>query len=112
MDTGRVTGRRCRVGQLLNALEDPFDTGERERGLRETYLVHADNWVAELSNRGVVGLLRMPDAEIGDLFDPGVQKSGIGRQLVAHVLRLHSTATLDVFGLNSTARAFYARPRL
>ncbi|MFE3226540.1 GNAT family N-acetyltransferase [Nocardia sp. NPDC059228] len=55
----------------------------------------------------------MLDAEIGDLFaDPGVQKSGIGRQLVAHALRLHSTATLDVFELNSTARAFYARPTL
>ncbi|MEV6102934.1 GNAT family N-acetyltransferase [Nocardia sp. NPDC051981] len=40
---------------------------------------------------------------------PGVQKSGIGRQLVAHALRLHPTVTLDVFELNSSARAFHTR---
>lgn len=49
MDTGRVTGRQCRVGQPLTALEHPL---------------------------------------------------------------LHSTVTLDVFELNSTARALYAHSRL
>ncbi|MFD9615244.1 GNAT family N-acetyltransferase, partial [Streptomyces sp. NPDC059083] len=109
-DEEAVVGLWSRATRIAHPFIAEEDTGERERKLRQIYLVHADNWVAELPDRGVVGLLGMLDAEIGGLFvDPGVQKSGIGRQLVAHALRLHPTVTLDVFELNSSARAFYAR---
>ncbi len=84
-------------------------TGERERKIREVYLVQADNWVAETRAHGVVGLLGMLGSEIGGLFvDPEVQGIGIGRALVDHALNLHGTVTLEVYERNSAARGFYA----
>ncbi|WP_433566764.1 GNAT family N-acetyltransferase [Nocardia sp. CA-151230] len=109
-DEEAVVGLWSRATRIAHPFIADEGSGERERKLREIYLVHADNWVAEIPARGVVGLLGMLDAEIGGLFvDPSTQKSGIGRQLVAHALGLHPTVTLDVFELNTSARAFYAR---
>ncbi len=109
-DEEAVVGLWSRATRIAHPFIADEGTGERERKLREIYLVHADNWVAEIPARGVIGLLGMLDAEIGGLFvDPSAQKSGIGRQLVAHALTLHPTVTLDVFELNTTARAFYTR---
>ncbi|MEU0938130.1 GNAT family N-acetyltransferase [Embleya sp. NPDC005971] len=90
--------------------------GEREREMRETYLVHADNWVAEADGR-VVGLLGLilgeidgvVCGEIGGLFvAPEAQGTGVGRLLVEHAATLHSALTLDVYEKNSRARRFYA----
>ncbi|WP_280423387.1 GNAT family N-acetyltransferase [Nocardia carnea] len=109
-DEEAVVGLWSRATRIAHPFIANEGTGERERKLREIYLVQADNWVAEVPAGGVVGLMGLLDAEIGGLFvDPGAQKMGIGRQLVAHALRLHGTVTLDVFELNKAARAFYAR---
>ncbi len=109
-DEEAVVGLWSRATRIAHPFIAGEGTGERERKLREIYLVNADNWVAELPGKGVVGLLGLLEAEIGGLFvDPSVQKSGIGQQLVDHARSLHGTVTLDVFELNTTARAFYAR---
>lgn len=108
-DEEAVVGLWSRASRIAHPFIADEGVGERERKLREVYLVHADNWVAEIPGRGVAGLLGMLDAEIGGLFvDPDIQRSGIGRQLVTHALRLHGTVTLDVFELNTAARGFYA----
>ncbi|MEV3962217.1 GNAT family N-acetyltransferase [Nocardia sp. NPDC050193] len=109
-DEEAVVGLWSRAARIAHPFIPNEGTGTRERKLREIYLVQADNWVAETAAGDVVGLLGLLGAEIGGLFvDPSAQKSGIGRQLVAHALRLHGTVTLDVFELNTAARAFYAR---
>lgn len=113
-------------------------TGGRERKMREVYLVHADNWVAEIDGRavGVLGLLHsgttLPDgggtdaaepgtetrvdpgteagAEIGGLFvAPEAQGRGVGRALVGHAAARHGALTLEVYEKNTAARGFYAR---
>ncbi|MGW4094671.1 GNAT family N-acetyltransferase [Nocardia sp. NPDC004750] len=107
-DEETVVGLWSRATRIAHPFFTDAGTGERERKLREIYLVHADHWVAETPAHGVVGLLGMLENKIGGLFvDPPAQKTGIGRQLVAHALHLHPTVTLDVFELNTTARAFY-----
>lgn len=63
------------------ALAHPFipdeGEGERARKMREIYLVHAENWVAETGGR-VVALLGLLDAEIGGLFvAPETQGTGV-----------------------------------
>ncbi|WP_280213225.1 GNAT family N-acetyltransferase [Nocardia cyriacigeorgica] len=108
-DEDTVVSLWSRASRIAHPFIEGEGTGERERKLREIYLVHADNWVAEAPPHGVVGLLGMLGSEIGGLFvDPEVQKLGIGRRLVEHALHLHGKVTLDVFELNSSARAFYA----
>ncbi|MYW00606.1 GNAT family N-acetyltransferase [Streptomyces sp. SID3343] len=83
--------------------------GERERKMREIYLVHADNWVVESHGR-VVALLGLLDGEIGGLFvDPDAQGEGLGRLLVEHAATLHGALTLEVYEKNTPARRFYAR---
>ncbi|KDQ67087.1 GNAT family N-acetyltransferase [Streptomyces sp. NTK 937] len=84
--------------------------GERARKVREIYLVHADNWVAEAPDGTVVGLLGLLEAEIGGLFvAPESQGAGVGRELVEHAVSLHGEVTLDVFEENGRARRFYER---
>ncbi|MEV6452767.1 GNAT family N-acetyltransferase [Streptomyces anulatus] len=83
--------------------------GERARKMREVYLVHAENWVAETDGR-VVALLGLLDAEIGGLFvAPEAQGTGVGRRLVEHAAALHGSLTLEVYEKNTGARGFYAR---
>ncbi|MEU0098778.1 GNAT family N-acetyltransferase [Streptomyces sp. NPDC006267] len=83
--------------------------GERARKMREIYLPHAENWVAE-SNGRVVALLGLLDAEIGGLFvAPEAQGAGVGRRLVEHAAALHGSLTLDVYEKNARARDFYSR---
>ncbi|MBF6352006.1 GNAT family N-acetyltransferase [Nocardia flavorosea] len=109
-DEEAVVGLWSRASRIAHPFIANEGAGERERKLREIYLVEADNWVAENPAGGVVGLMGLLGSEIGGLFvDPGAQKMGIGKQLVAHALRLHGRVTLDVFELNTAARAFYAR---
>ncbi|TLG10317.1 GNAT family N-acetyltransferase [Nocardia cyriacigeorgica] len=109
-DEATVVSLWSRASRIAHPFIEGEGTGERERKLREIYLVQADNWVAEVPSRGVVGLLGILGSEIGGLFvDPDAQKLGIGRRLVEHALRRHGTVTLDVFEQNSSARAFYAR---
>jgi putative acetyltransferase len=87
--------------------------GERERKMREIYLVHADNWVVESDGRVValLGLLKSEvGGEVGGLFvDPDAQGAGLGRLLVEHAASLHGALTLDVYEKNTRARRFYAR---
>ncbi|MFK0147927.1 GNAT family N-acetyltransferase [Streptomyces griseus] len=83
--------------------------GERARKMREVYLVHAENWVAETDGR-VVALLGLLGAEIGGLFvAPEAQGTGVGRRLVEHAAALHGALTLEVYEKNTAARGFYAR---
>ncbi|WP_280418689.1 GNAT family N-acetyltransferase [Nocardia carnea] len=108
-DEEAVVGLWSRAARIAHPFIASEGSGDRERKLREVYLVEADNWVAETPAGGVVGLMGLLGTEIGGLFvDPTAQKSGIGRQLIAHALRLHGRVTLDVFELNTAARAFYA----
>ncbi|SCE55858.1 putative acetyltransferase [Streptomyces sp. OspMP-M43] len=77
--------------------------------MREVYLVHAENWVAETDGR-VVALLGLLGAEIGGLFvAPEAQGTGVGRRLVEHAAALHGALTLEVYEKNTAARGFYAR---
>lgn len=83
--------------------------GERARKMREIYLPHAENWVAESDGR-VVALLGLLDAEIGGLFvAPEAQGTGVGRRMVEHAAALHGSLSLDVYEKNARARSFYAR---
>lgn len=85
--------------------------GERERKLREVYLVDAENWVVESTADGsIVGLLGMLGSEIGGLFvAPEAQGLGVGRALVRHAASRHSVVTLEVYTDNRRAREFYDR---
>ncbi|MFI7002401.1 GNAT family N-acetyltransferase [Nocardia sp. NPDC050175] len=83
--------------------------GERARTMREVYLIHAENWVAEQDDV-IVGLLGMLGSEIGGLFvAPEAQGQGIGRLLVEHAVAMHGDLTLEVYERNTSARAVYDR---
>lgn len=98
-----------RAGRLAHPFIPGEGEGERAREMREVYLVHAENWVAE-SNGRVVALLGLLDAEIGGLFvAPEAQGTGVGRRLVEHAAALHGALTLEVYEKNTQARGFYAR---
>ncbi|OBB27044.1 acetyltransferase [Mycolicibacterium peregrinum] len=85
--------------------------GDRERKLREVYLVDAENWVVESTTDGsIVGLLGMLGSEIGGLFvAPEAQGRGVGRALICHAAARHSVVTLEVYTDNGRAREFYDR---
>ncbi|MCJ0902457.1 GNAT family N-acetyltransferase [Rhodococcus sp. ARC_M6] len=96
------------AAKLAHPFLDGEGEGAREAKMREIYLVHAENWIAE-TPEGVVGLLGLLGAEIGGLFvSPHAQRLGIGRLLVEHATALHGTVTLEVYELNESARRFYA----
>ncbi|MFH9263527.1 GNAT family N-acetyltransferase [Streptomyces sp. NPDC017546] len=98
-----------RAGRTAHPFIPGEGEGERARKMREIYLVHAENWVAETDGR-VVALLGLLDAEIGGLFvAPEAQGTGVGRRLVEHAAALHGALTLEVYEKNSGARSFYAR---
>ena len=87
--------------------------GERERLVREVYLVQAENWLGEDGTGRVVGLLGLLDhedgpCEVGGLFvHPDAHGQGHGRALLDHAAALKGALTLEVFELNRDARAFY-----
>jgi putative acetyltransferase len=98
-----------RAGRTAHPFIPGEGEGERAREMREVYLVHAENWVAETDGR-VVALLGLLDAEIGGLFvAPEAQGTGVGRLLVEHAAALHGALTLEVYEKNTQARGFYAR---
>ncbi|MFF7245681.1 GNAT family N-acetyltransferase [Embleya sp. NPDC008237] len=106
-----------RAGRIAHPFIPGEGEGERERKMREIYLVHADNWVAEVDGR-VVALLGLilgevdgvNCREIGGLFvAPEAQGTGVGRLLVEHAATLHGALTLEVYEKNTRARDFYAR---
>lgn len=98
-----------RAGSLAHPFIPGEGEGERARKMREVYLVHAENWVAETDGR-VVALLGLLGAEIGGLFvAPEAQGTGVGRRLVEHAAALHGALTLEVYEKNSAARSFYTR---
>ncbi len=98
-----------RAGSAAHPFIPGEGEGERAREMREIYLVHAENWVAETDGR-VVALLGLLDAEIGGLFvAPEAQGTGVGRRLVEHAAALHGSLTLEVYEKNTGARGFYAR---
>lgn len=98
-----------RAGSLAHPFIPGEGEGERAREMRETYLVHAENWVGETDGR-VVALLGLLDAEIGGLFvAPEAQGTGVGRRLVEHAAALRGALTLDVYEKNTRARSFYGR---
>ncbi|MGW6288943.1 GNAT family N-acetyltransferase [Streptomyces sp. NPDC055107] len=98
-----------RAGSLAHPFIPGEGEGERARKMREVYLVHAENWVAETDGR-VVALLGLLGAEIGGLFvAPEAQGTGVGRRLVEHAAALHGALTLEVYEKNTTARSFYTR---
>lgn len=103
----------------LCRIHDAARVGELEgAGLLEAYLTLADTyeeeglfdddvWVAELDGR-VVGFLAASADEITWAYvDPAVQRRGVGRALVQHVLtRATGPVELEVLEGNP-ARAFY-----
>lgn len=108
-DEDAVVDLWSRASQLAHPFLGGEGTGEREKKMREVYLVHAENWVAETKS-GVVGLLGMLGSEIGGLFVcPSSQGRGVGRALVEHAAAIHGEVTLEVYTLNASARKFYAR---
>ncbi|MFC9329817.1 GNAT family N-acetyltransferase [Kitasatospora sp. NPDC057015] len=60
----------ARAGRQAHPFIPGEGTGERERKMREVYLVHADNWMAEIDGRavGVLGLLHSGTA-VPDVSD-------------------------------------------
>ncbi|MFJ2023154.1 GNAT family N-acetyltransferase [Streptomyces sp. NPDC087897] len=98
-----------RAGRAAHPFVPGEGEGERARKMREIYLVHAENWVADADGR-VVALLGLLGAEIGGLFvAPEAQGTGVGRRLVEHAAALHGSLALDVYEKNTGARSFYAR---
>ncbi|WP_228993199.1 GNAT family N-acetyltransferase [Streptomyces sp. DH8] len=98
-----------RAGRAAHPFIPGEGEGERARKMREIYLLHAENWVAEADGR-VVALLGLLDAEIGGLFvAPEAQGTGVGRRLVDHAAALHGSLALEVYEKNTGARSFYAR---
>lgn len=108
-DEDAVVDLWSRASKLAHPFLAGEGEGDRERKLREVYLVQADNWVAD-SPRGVVGLLGMLGSEIGGLFvAPEAQGQGVGSALVEHAAAMHGTVTLEVYERNGPARGFYER---
>jgi ribosomal protein S18 acetylase RimI-like enzyme len=68
--------------------------------------------VAELDDRGVLGVTRFGDGHIFSLYvHPGAQGAGLGKALLEAAtdrMREHAELTLWVFAGNTAARAFYA----
>ena len=87
--------------------------GERERLVREVYLVQAENWLGEDETGRIVGLLGLLDhddapCEVGGLFvHPNCHGHGHGRALLNHAVALKGALTLEVFELNRAAQEFY-----
>lgn len=107
-DEEAVIALWSQAAKLAHPFLDGEGEGAREAKMRETYLVSAENWVAE-TPAGVVGLLGLLGAEIGGLFvSPQAQGHGVGRLLVEHAAALYGTVTLEVYERNAAARRFYA----
>ncbi len=109
-DENAVMDVWSRAGRAAHPFVPGEGEGERAREMREIYLVHAENWVAESDGR-VVALLGLMGAEIGGLFvAPEAQGTGVGfKRLVDHAAALHGRLSLDVYEKNTGARSFYAR---
>ncbi len=105
------------VWLAASAHGSPFLLGEgmaeRERLVREVYLVKAENWLGVDETGRVIGLLGMLDqedgpCEVGGLFvHPDAHGQGHGRALLDHAAALKGALTLEVFERNRNARDFY-----
>ena len=82
----------------------------QQRLVADVYLAKAEIWVAVRDDEpvGFIGLL---DSFVCGLFvAPEVQRSGVGRALVAHALALRGgVLALEVYARNLGALAFYRR---
>ena len=77
--------------------------------VRDTYLLMADNWVAEVDGHpaGFIGLI---DNFVGGLFvDPEVHGAGIGRGLIEHAATRLGHLDVSVYADNASAVEFYHR---
>ncbi len=105
------------LNQLLTVWEEASRTAhsflppaffEQERkNIPERYLPMATTWVYEEASV-VVGFLSLIGNEVGALFvGPSHQGRGIGRLLMDHARGLREDLEVEVFKLNSSAKAFY-----
>ena len=75
--------------------------------IEDQYFPNAETWVACLGDQPC-GFISLLDTFIGGIFvAPDRQGLGIGRQLVAHALRLKGALELEVYTANQPAVAFY-----
>ena len=75
--------------------------------LRDVYIPHADNWVAE-EEGAILGFIGMIDDHVGGLFvAPDAHRRGVGRRLVEHAARRLGALTVEVYEQNRSACAFY-----
>lgn len=77
--------------------------------VRDLYLPHADNWVAE--DRGqIIGFIGLLGNHIGGLFvSPAEHRRGVGHMLIEQVAAPLGEVTVEVYEQNSSAVAFYDR---
>lgn len=80
---------------------------EQRKLIEDHYLPNAETWVACFDDQPC-GFISLLEAFIGGIFvSPDRQGRGIGRQLIAHALKLKGELELEVYTDNSQSMAFY-----
>ncbi|WP_374659003.1 GNAT family N-acetyltransferase [Inhella sp.] len=102
-----------RVWAHASALAHPFLSEEflelERHHIPNVYLPNADTWVWVTDGR-VVGFISLLGNEVGAIFvEPTLQRSGIGRALMAQAKALRGELEVEVFESNQLGRAFYAK---
>ncbi len=82
---------------------------KEKQHIREIYMPNTETWVFEENDR-VTGFISMMGNEVGAIFvQPEKHGTGIGKQLMDHVVLQHRELEVEVFEKNSIGRAFYDR---